>query len=120
MKHEYKNLMIWNKGRALRLAIYKLAESFPSHENYNLTSQINRSALSIPANIAEGSAYDSDTMFIKYLSIALGSLVETESHLYLAFDVKYINDSQLNELLVSTDELKRMIIGFINKLKNKK
>jgi len=117
MKHEYRKLNIWKDARELNIMIYQITNGFPNNESYGLASQLKRASISIASNIAEGSAYESNKMFLKYLNIAIGSLCETETQLYLANDVKFITNENLTELINKTDKLKRMIISFSNKLK---
>lgn len=117
MKHEYKKLNIWSKARELNKQVYLISAEFPASEDFGLTSQIRRSAISIPSNIAEGSAFDSKAQFSRYLSIALGSLCELETQMYLAEDLKYVKIELVEIVLDNTDQLKRMIIGFKNNLK---
>jgi len=117
MKHEFRDLKIWQKARTLNKEIYKVSKTFPKEELYGLTSQIRRASISVPSNISEGSGYDSDAQFLRYLYIALGSLCEVETQLYLSSDIDYISTKQLELTLVKTDELKRMIIGYMKSLK---
>jgi len=112
MKHEYRHLKIWTKAREVNKQIYKLSSTFPKEEKYGLVSQIRRASISIASNISEGSSYETAPMFRKYLDIALGSLCEVETQLYLAHDVSYIDENYLQQNLTMTDELKRMILGF--------
>lgn len=117
MKHEYVKLKIWSKSRDLTKEVYLLSRGFPATEDYGLTSQIRRCAVSIPSNIAEGSAFESSAQFVKYLRVALGSLCELETQLYLAEDLKYIKQTESQKVLEEADHLKRMIISFKNNLK---
>ena len=117
MRHEYRELRIWQDARKLNKIIYQISEKFPKEEKFGLTSQIRRASVSISSNISEGSSYSSDVMFLKYLDIALGSLCEVESQLYLSMDIKYISDVELKEIIELTDRLKRMCISFMNKLR---
>ncbi len=120
MKHEYINLKIWHSARSLNLIIKNVTDSFPADERFNLASQLRRAATSIASNIGEGSAYQSDAQFTRFLSISLGSLCEVETQLFLSFDLRYIKEKKLNEILEKTNHLKRMIIAFMNGLVNKK
>lgn len=118
MKHEYKLLRIWKEARLLNSRIYMISESFPVTENYGLKSQIRRASVSVISNISEGSSYESNKMFNRYLNISLGSLCEIETYIYLALDLEYINEDVKEEILNFTDKLKRMILAFKNKLKS--
>lgn len=99
--------------------IYKLTQSFPKKEVYALSSQIQRAAVSIPANIAEGHARDSTKEFLHYISIALGSLAELETHLILAGRLSYLEDRIISTTLSRADELGRMLRGLQKALKAK-
>ncbi len=116
MKHEYRELKIWQKARSLNLDIYNMTITFPKEEKYELASQMKRCSVSIVSNIAEGSAFDSASNFKRYLSIALGSLVELETQLFLASDIGYISLETLEVELDKTDHFKRMIISFAKSL----
>jgi len=120
MKHEFRKLQIWNDARTLNKMIYTSSASFPREEKYGLTSQIRRASVSIASNISEGSSGQSNKMFLKYLYISLGSLCEVETQLYLAFDIKYIEENELKLIIKETDVLKRKIIGFMNSLEKNK
>jgi four helix bundle protein len=85
----HKDLDVWKEAMSLARAVYALTQSFPKEEVYGLTDQIRRSAVSVPSNIAEGAARGSDKDFIKFLSIALGSLAELETQLMLAESFGY-------------------------------
>ncbi|MBX2814602.1 MAG: four helix bundle protein [Saprospiraceae bacterium] len=100
----------------MNLAIYKTTSAFPSEEKFGLISQMRRASVSIASNISEGSSYQSQPTFLRFLDVALGSLCEVESQLYLSSDVGYINEEDLNGLLSRSDELKRMILSFRKKL----
>jgi len=102
---DFKELKVWSKAHELTLAVYGLTRAFPRDEMYGLTSQLRRSAASIGANIAEGCGRRSDGEFARFLQIARGSASETEYHLLLAKDLRFmpekdyeIAEKQLNEL----------------------
>lgn len=96
--------------------IYTLTNSFPKEERYGLTSQMRRSVVSIPANIAEGAARKSNKEFIQFLYISLGSLSELETQLLLSKEFNYFNDSLIFEEL---DFIKKPLIGLIKHLQAK-
>lgn len=95
-RHNYKNLKIWKLGLEIANDISDLIVDFPSHENYNLSSQMSRCSISIPSNIAEGSAR-TDKSFSHFLDIALGSSFELGTQLLLAKHKNYIDDSNLEK-----------------------
>ena len=118
MKHEFKLLKIWIESRELNKTIYRLTMKFSKEENFGLTSQIRRASISISSNVSEGSSYESNRMFAKYLKISLGSLCEVESQLYLAHDLKYLRNSDLSNTLIQIDILKRKVISFTKRIEN--
>ena len=99
--------------------IYRLTQSFPKKEVYALSSQMQRAAVSIPANIAEGHARDSTKEFLHYISIALGSLAELETYLILARRLSYLEERDISATLTAADELGRMLRGLQKALKAK-
>lgn len=101
----------------LTLVVYKSTEQFPKHELYSLTNQIQRAAVSIPANIAEGCGKDSDAKLKRYLSIAMGSSSELEYLLLLARDLGYLQISTYQSLQNDLIETRKMLNAFIQKLK---
>lgn len=106
---DYKKLDIYSQSRNLVVEIYKVTNSFPKEEIYSLTSQIRRAAVSIIANIAEGSTRDTEKEFARFLNISLASLCETESLIVLATDLEYLEAQEL--LLDEIDHLRRMIFA---------
>ncbi len=113
----FRELIVWQKAHQLTLNIYSLTKQFPSDEKFGLTSQMRRSAASIPTNIAEGCAKSSDADFARFLSISLGSTSELEYQLLLAHDLKYLATPTYKQLHQDANEVKRMLIAFIKKLK---
>jgi len=90
---------------------YQATKSFPKEEMFGLTSQIRRSAASIPANIAEGQGREHTKEFLNHLSIARGSLMEVETHLMLSQRVGLLQQAELESLLELTDRISRMLSG---------
>jgi four helix bundle protein len=101
---------------ALAKAGYLLTRSFPREEQFGLTSQIRRAAVSIPANIAEGHGRESTGDYIKFLRIAQGSLKELETHMLLASEVDICSEQEIGPLLVQTDQLGKMLRALIRAL----
>lgn len=110
--HNYKELKIWQEGIELAKLVYNATGQFPSEEKYGLTSQIRRSAVSIPSNIAEGAGRNSDKEFQQFLSIALGSAFELETQLILANSFGFINDKSFQQLEEQIIKVQKMINGF--------
>ncbi|OCX50955.1 four helix bundle protein [Mucilaginibacter sp. PPCGB 2223] len=115
--HKYKELIVWKKSITLVTEIYLVTGSFPDKERFNLISQINRAAVSIPSNIAEGAGRNSDKEFIQFLSIAHASSYELETQLIVSNNLGYIKKEELNKLLESIEELQKMNFSLQQKLK---
>ncbi len=107
----FEDLKVWEKSHELVLEMYKVTQQFPNEEKFGLTSQIRRSAVSVAANIAEGSKRQHLKEYIQMLYIAQGSLSETTYYLLLAQDLKY------QELFNQSEEIGKMLSGLINSLK---
>ncbi len=114
----HKDLDAWKLSINLVTEIYKITQNFPKEDLYGLTNQIRRCAVSIPSNIAEGSARQSDKELIQFLYIALGSLAELETQLLIAQNLSYILSS--HDLLEKLNTIKKNILGLIKYLKGKK
>ena len=100
------------------MKIYEITKDFPRDEQFGLTSQIRRAAVSIPSNIAEGKARGSSKDYIRFLLIARGSLEEVKYQLLLSKDLNYINTEVYNETLVIAQEVGRLLNGLMKSLKN--
>ncbi len=107
---------IWQNGIELVVQIYEITNKFPPSEIYGLTSQLRRSAVSVPSNIADGAARNSDKEFIQFLYFSLGSLSELETQLIIAEKIGYWNTQSLNE---SIEKIRRMTLNLIKFLKNR-
>ncbi len=114
---DFRTLKVWERSHSLTLEIYKAAESLPKHEIYGLTSQIQRAAVSIPTNIAEGCGKDSDPELKRYFLIAMGSSSELEYLLLLAHDLGYLSDDTYKNLHEELVEIRKMLNAFIQRLK---
>jgi four helix bundle protein len=108
---------VWEKSHKLVLATYAATVTFPKDESFGLTSQIRRAATSIPTNIAEGCGRSGDSELRRFLFIAMGSANELEYELVLARDLKYVDGSGYDALSGALDEVKRMLSGLINRLR---
>lgn len=114
--HNFKNLKIWQKSRELVKEVFLLTRDFPAEEKFGLTSQILRSAYSIPSNIAEGSGRNSNREFSRFLDISLGSAFELETQLILATDIHYLSEKKLQHIQSLLQEIQKMIYSFKIKL----
>jgi four helix bundle protein len=106
--HSFRDLLVWQRGIDLVAEIYRCCKSFPKTEVYGLGSQMQRAAVSIPANLAEGSHRDSTREFLHYISIALGSLAELETHLTVAVRIQYLSQEDAQAIFQSIDEIGKM------------
>ena len=95
----HHDLNVWKKAISLVTLIYKYTANFPKEEVYGLTSQIRRCAVSIPSNIAEGSARTTKKDYAHFLAIALGSIAELETQLIISKNLSYLSEIILNELI---------------------
>jgi four helix bundle protein len=107
--NNYKDLIVWKKSVDFAVLIYKTTQTFPKSEQFGLSSQLQRASSSIAANIAEGAGRNSDKEFVHFLSIALGSLYETETHLIIAQQIGYITTEKIAEMSLIIIEIDRMI-----------
>lgn len=112
--------MIWQTGMEIVDKTYDLVSFLPVEEKYGIRSQLSRSAVSIPANIAEGSAKRSTREYIKYMEIAQGSAFEIETHALIVQKRKWVNEGMVNELLDIIKLEQKMISKFIDKLEASK
>lgn len=116
MYQDTSKLLVWQKAHELVLNIYDITKRFPKDEQFGLTSQIRRAAVSIPSNIVEGKARGSNKDFKRFLLIARGSLEETKYQLLLAKDLKYIDENKYKEIFNIADEVGRLLGGLIKKV----
>lgn len=105
----YRDLAVWQRGMDIALAVYEVTKSFPADERFGLTSQLRRVAVSVPANIAEGHARSSTKDYLRYVSIAIGSLAETATFVELAGRLNYGNVEELRKIFEMTTEERRML-----------
>lgn len=107
----HRDLHVWQKAMDLVTACYRLTASFPKMETYGLASQLQRAAVSVPANIAEGKGRAKTGAYLQHLSIAAGSLAELDTHLGVAQRLGYISEDQLTEITGKLEEVGRMLTG---------
>ena len=113
---DFQDLKVWQKAIQLARGVYDVTKRFPAQERFGLTNQIRRAAVSVSSNIAEGHARQGRE-FAHYLSIARGSLAESQSQLLLAVELNFVAKAQISPLLELITELLRMIASFASKLK---
>ena len=118
---DYKKIEVWKKAHLLYLHIKKnVTVKFPAHEKFELTSQLNRAALSVPLNIAEGCGRFTDKDFAHFLDTSLGSVNEAEYCCIVAQELEYIYKEELEHLYKTIGEVRAMLIGFIKFLRTEK
>jgi four helix bundle protein len=105
----YKDLEVWKLSITFVEDIYKITSKFPASENYGLTQQIRRAAVSIPSNIAEGQFRNSSKEFRQFLSIALGSSAELETQLIIANKINYLSSEELAPILNALEIIMKML-----------
>lgn len=115
MRHNYKNLKIWIIAMEIANDIFEITSKFPLEEKYSLTSQINRCAVSIPSNIAEGSARTNKS-FSHFIDISLGSSFELVTQLIISQNRNYISQQKLEEMEYKIEEFQKMSFGFLKTL----
>jgi len=113
----YKALSAWQRADELTFIIYQVTKLFPVEEIYGITSQIRRSAYSVPANIAEGCGRESNIEYLRFLSIARGSLTETEYFLHLANRLEYLSESDNTQLTAMVNQTFATLGGLIKSVK---
>ncbi len=113
----HKDLEVWKRSIVVVTTIYELTSKFPDRENYGLTQQIRRCAVSVPSNISEGASRSSTKEYIRFINIALGSLAELETQLIIAENLNYCTD--INNTYIEIDEIGKMLSGLKKYLKTK-
>lgn len=114
---DFRDLLVWQKAHALTLKIYATTRSFPREEQYGIVSQLRRSVVSIPTNVAEGCGRSSEIEFARYLEIAFGSACESEYLLLLSLELGYLDGVKHTSIAGDLCEIKRMLHGLIKKLR---
>jgi len=113
MASDHEKLDVWKKSMKLVTEIYQISQRFPKEEIYGLTSQMRRSAVSIPSNIAEGKGRHTNPEFCQFLIHARGSLLELETQLQIACNLGYLESQKRDDLKVKTVEIGKMLNGLI-------
>ena len=113
---KYSELQVWQKAIEMVVEVYKLTTAFPREEKYGLVNQMQRAAVSVPANIAEGHGRKSTNAFLNHLSIANSSLMELETHVQISMRLNFLQEQQASNMLAMTGEIGKMINGLRNSL----
>lgn len=115
---DFRELTVWQDSHKLTLAIYEITKSFPKEELFILTSQMRRSASSIPTNIAEGCGRGTNKEFAQFLQIAMGSAYEIDYQLILGKDLSYLQNEKYLQLSEEVDKIKRKLGSLLKKVRN--
>ena len=113
MEKPHKKLNVWKSSVELVMEIYSITKAFPEQEKYCLVSQMNRAAISIPSNIAEGAARTTRKEFMQYSHIAQGSISELDTHLEIAKRLNYVTEDRVSSLDVRMEKIDKMLTGLI-------
>lgn len=117
---DFRKLQVWERSHRLTLEVYRITASFPRSEQYALTSQIRRSAASVPANIAEGCGRNGDAELARFLDIAMGSANEVDYHLQLACDLGLLDPTEHRRLPQEVQEINNMLAALTLRLRRPK
>ncbi len=115
----FRKLLIWQKAMNLVTNTYSNTKEFPKEEIFGLTSQIRRCIISVPSNISEGCGRDSNKEYLRFLNVSISSLFEFQTQLEIAKNINYIKEKEYNNLYEDSRELERMLVSFINKIKER-
>lgn len=117
-KHNFKNLKVWEKSVDLAVKVYHVTAEFPNEEKFGITSQMRRSSVSVPSNIAEGTAKNTSKAFLNSLDISLGESFELETQAIIANRVGLMDQKTFDVLETDIAEVQRMIHGFMQTLES--
>jgi len=117
--HRYKDLKVWQRSLDLVVDVYKATAEYPKDERFGLISQTQRSAVSIPSNIAEGAGRNSDKEFIQFLAISNGSSYELETQILVAEKLNFITKESSENICTQLDEIQKMNYNLQKTLTNK-
>jgi four helix bundle protein len=116
----YRDLEVWKKSMRLAKRIYQITQRIQSEERFGLTNQLRRAAVSVPSNLAEGHARFGPGEFSRFLSIAMGSVAELETHIILSSDLGYINSEVTQDLMDELDAVGRMLRGLAKSIERRR
>jgi len=114
----FRDLIVWQKSVDLVTQIYLASGNFPNSEFYSLISQLRRSGVSIPSNIAEGYGRRSTGDYVRFLQIFVGSLYELQTQLEIAKKLEYLTEFEFNGLYENTREIERMLLSLVSKIRS--
>ena len=114
--NNFRELKVWQKSIDFVVEIYKITKSFPSEEKFNLVSQMQRAATSIPSNISEGAGKNSNNAFKNFVTISIGSAHELETQIIISSKLGYVSNEANRQLLRELTEIQKMLYGLFNSL----
>ena len=117
-RHNFRKLEIWKLGISLSKDIYTITATFPKSETYGLTNQLQRAAVSIPSNIAEGFGRSSNKSFAQFLKVARGSLLEIETQIIIAKELEFISEEDFDNINLIIEEEHKMLNSFIRSIES--
>jgi four helix bundle protein len=112
----YRDLLVWQKGMSLASVVYQISQDMPKAEQFGLTSQMRRAAVSVPSNIAEGYGRRARADYLRFLNISMGSLYELQTQAEIASNLRYIKESDFDLMMEGAREIERMLSSLIRKL----
>nr|WP_297306892.1 four helix bundle protein [uncultured Flavobacterium sp.] len=115
----HKDLEVWKLSIDFVTEIYAITKSYPKEEQFGITNQIRRAAVSVPSNIAEGAGRRSDKEFLQFLYIALGSVQEIDTQLLISLNLEFISKSDYDNLMTKLNQISKMLFGLIKSIKQK-
>jgi four helix bundle protein len=113
----FKDLIVWQRSMDLAVRIYRITQKLPASEQFGLTSQLRRASVSIPSNIAEGYGRQSTGNYRQFLSISRGSLMEIETQINICDRLKYLAQSDTENIFKEITEISKMLTSLISKIK---
>jgi four helix bundle protein len=116
--HNFKELKVWKKAIDFVVEVYTISDKFPEKENFGITSQLRRAAVSVSCNISEGAAKSPNKDFNRFLEMAIGSANEVENLIIICNRLRYIKDEDSNIAIDKIHEIGKMIVGFQKTLKS--
>jgi four helix bundle protein len=117
---DFRKIKAWQANRELTVLVYQVSAAFPRDERFGLTSQLRRAVVSIGANIAEGCGRGSDADSLRFLQMSFSSATEALHHLITASDLGFLNDRDFTELDGRLESVRRMLAGFMRKLRGER
>jgi len=115
--NNFRELLVWQKSIDYVVKVYAITNNFPKEEKFNLTSQMQRAATSIPSNIAEGAGRDSNNSFKQFLTISIGSAHELETQMIISKRLCYMSEDQFKELIDELTGIQKMLYALHGSLK---